>query len=94
MKINPVITANVMKSYQVNKTELDKTKSVGKRDELTLSSEALSFSKALAKAKDEIEFRSTEEKTHIANITEMIRQGTYKVDSQLVAARIVDEFNI
>ena len=94
MKINPVINPNVLRSYQVTKPGLDKAKSVGKRDELTLSSEALSFSKALAKAKDEIEFRSAEEKSHIANITEQVKQGTYKVDSHLVAARIVDEFNI
>ena len=94
MKINPVIASNVVKSYGVKKPELDKTNSVNKRDELTLSSEALSFSKALAKAKEEIEFRPAEEKAHIAKITEQIKQGTYKVDSQLVAARILDEFNI
>ena len=91
MKINPIINPNIVRSYQANKPALDKSKSAGKRDEVTLSEEALSFAKAMAEAKDEIEFRSAEEKAQIADLTTAVRQGEYKIDSNLVAARIFNE---
>ena len=94
MKINPIINPNVLRSYQANKPGFEKTKSVEKRDELSLSKEALSFSKALAEAKDAIEFRTPEEQAHIAGIKQAVAQGTYKIDSDLIAARIVDELGI
>ena len=94
MKINPIITSQVLQSYQANKPGVEKTKSVEKRDELSLSKEALSFSKALAEAKDAIEFRTPEEQAHIANIKQAVSQGQYKIDSDLIAARIVDELGL
>jgi flagellar biosynthesis anti-sigma factor FlgM len=94
MKINPITNPNVLRSYQANKPELDRSKKEKKRDELSLSKEALSFSKALAEAKDAIEFRTTEEKAHIANIKQAVGQGQYKIDSDLIAARIVDELGL
>ena len=94
LKINPVVNPNVLRSYQANKPELEKNNSVGKRDELSLSKEAQNFSKALAEARDAIEFRTPEEKTHIANLKHAISQGQYRVDSNLIAARIVDELEL
>ena len=93
-KINPVMNPNVLRSYQANKPGFEKTKSVDKRDELSLSKEALNFSKALAEAKDAIEFRTTEEKAHIANLKEQIQKGQYRVDSNLIAAKIMDDLGI
>ena len=92
-KINPTMNPNVLRSYQANKPDLDKSKPVEKRDVVSLSKEAISFSRALAQAKDAIEFRTVEEKAHIASIKQEISQGQYKIDSDLVAARIVDELS-
>ena len=95
MKISPITNPNVLKSYQAVKPGgPEKGKAVDKRDELTLSKEALEFSRALAEAKDAIEFRSVEEQTHIANIKAAISQGQYKIDSNLIAARIMDELDV
>ena len=94
MKIPPIINPNVLRSYQANRPDTEKNKVVEKRDEVSLSKEALSFSKALAEAKDAIEFRTPEEQAHIANIKQAISQGQYKIDSNLIAARIVDELGI
>ena len=90
MKINPITNPNVLRSYQANKSSSDKVNTASKRDELTLSEEALSFSKAMAEAKDTIEFRTVEEKAHIAEVANAVRQGQYRIDSDLIAARILD----
>ena len=94
LKINPIVNPAVLKSYQATKPGLDKGKAVEKRDELSLSKEALNFSKALAEAKDAIEFRTAEEKAHIAGLKQAINQGNYRVDSNLIAARIMDDLGI
>ena len=94
LKINPTLNPNVIKSYQLTRPSVEKGKAVEKRDELSLSKEALSFSKALAEARDAIEFRTTEEKAHIAGIKQAISQGQYRVDSNLIAARIMDDLGI
>jgi anti-sigma28 factor (negative regulator of flagellin synthesis) len=94
MKINPITNPNVIRSYQAIKPGLEKSKPIDKRDELSLSAEAVSFKKALTEARESIEFRSVEEQTHIANIKSAISQGQYKIDSSLIAARIVDSTGI
>ena len=90
MKVNPIANPNVLRSYQATKSNTDKAWNSNRRDEVTLSEEALSFSKAMAEAKDAIEFRSAEEQAHIAEVTNLVRQGQYRIDSGLVAARILD----
>ena len=91
MKINPITNPNILRSYQANKPAgPEKSKVQSGRDEVTFSAEALSFSKALAEARDAIELRSPEEKTHIANVTQAVRQGEYKVDSEKVAEKILE----
>ena len=91
MKISPLVTPSVQKSYQANKPSLDKSVSESKRDEVTLSEDALKFSKALADARRELEFRTTEEKARIADVKNAVNKGEYKVDSNLIAERIVDD---
>jgi flagellar biosynthesis anti-sigma factor FlgM len=90
MKINPILNPNILRSYQANKPGMEKNSLAQKRDEVTLSSEALSFSKALSEAKSEIEFRTAEEQAHIAGLKDSVSKGEYKVDSNLVAQRILD----
>ena len=90
MKVNPITNPNVLRSYQATKPGFDKANVSNRRDEVMLSEEAQSFTKALAEARDAIEFRSVEEQARIAELTNAVRQGQYKVDSNLIAARILD----
>jgi len=91
MKINPITNPNVLKSYQATKPlGPEKNKFPSGRDEVTFSEEAISFSKALAEARDAIEVRTPDEKARIADIADAIRQGEYKVASEKVADKILE----
>ena len=86
MKINPITNPNILRSYQATQKTPEKTKVPIGRDEVTFSDEALSFSKLMA----EVEFRTQEERTHIAGITQAVRQGEYKIDSDKIADKILE----
>ena len=90
MKINPITTPNVIRNYQTAAAPPEKAKVASRLDEVVFSKEALSFSKAMAEARDTIELRTPEEKAHIADITAAVRQGTYKVDGYKVAEKILE----
>ena len=89
MKINPITNPNILRSYQATKPAKEETKVTSGRDQVTFSKEALSFSKALTEAKEELEFRTAEEKAHIANIKEAVRKGEYRVSSEDIADKIL-----
>jgi anti-sigma28 factor (negative regulator of flagellin synthesis) len=86
MKINPIANPNILRSYQTAKMVPSKVSLPSGRDEVTFSDEALSFSKVMA----EVEFRTQEEKTHIAEITNSVRNGDYKIDSDVIADKILE----
>ena len=86
MKINPITNTNVLMSYQAPKIAPVKAGVKIGRDEVTFSEEALSFSKVMA----EVEFRTQEERTHIAEITSAVRQGIYRIDSDKIADKILE----
>ena len=90
MKINPITNPNILRSYQMTKPAREISKAASRYDEVTFSAEALSFSKAMTEAKDTLEFRSAEEKARIADIKAAVRQGTYKVDSEKEAEKILE----
>jgi flagellar biosynthesis anti-sigma factor FlgM len=90
MKINPITNPNILRTYQATKPVQEKARVTSKRDEVTFSDEALSFSKAMTEAKDTLELRTPEEKARIADIRAAVRQGTYKVDSAKVAEKILE----
>jgi flagellar biosynthesis anti-sigma factor FlgM len=89
MKINPITNPNILRSYQATKPVRETTKPASSRDEVTFSPEALSFSKALTEAKETLEFRTPEEKAHIAELKEAVNKGEYRVDSEDIADRIL-----
>ena len=90
MKINPISNPNILKSYQAAKLSAPKiAKGASRLDEVTFSDEAISFSKAMAEAKDQIELRSPAERAHIAELTAAVRQGSYRVDSDKIAERML-----
>jgi len=90
MKINPITNPNILRSYQAVKPAQEKSKVASGRDQVTFSDEALSFSKALAEARESVEFRSAEERAHIADITNAVRQGEYKIESDKIAEKILE----
>ena len=90
MKINPIINPNVLTNYQAAKPAFEKNRVAIGRDEVTFSREALEFSKAMEEAREVLEFRTPEEKAHIADITNAIRQGEYTVDSGKIADKILE----
>jgi len=89
MKINPITNPNVLRSYQATKPLKETTKATSGRDEVTFSAEALSFSKAMTEAKEALEFRTPEEKAHIAKLKEAVNNGEYRVDSEEIADKIL-----
>jgi anti-sigma28 factor (negative regulator of flagellin synthesis) len=89
MKINPITNPNILRSYQSTLPAPARTGTASKRDEVIFSQEALDFSKALAEARDALELRTPEEKTHIANLTNAVRNGEYNVESDKVADKIL-----
>ena len=90
MKINPIANPNILSSYLTAKPAEEKARVANKRDEVTFSEEALSFSKTLAEARESIEIRTPEERAHIAAITDAVRQGDYKIDSFKIADKILE----
>ena len=89
MKINPIMNPNILENYKASRPAPAKSKAMIGRDEVVFSEEALSFSKTLAEARDAIELRTPEEKAHIADIAQAVRQGLYRVDSSKIAERIL-----
>jgi flagellar biosynthesis anti-sigma factor FlgM len=90
MKINPISNPNILKSYQSTKATAERTQLMGGKDEVSFSPEALEFSKALAAAREVLETRTPAEASHIANITNTVREGTYRIDSEAVAEKILE----
>ena len=86
MKINPIVNPNILKSYQSARMAPAKASAPIGRDEVTFSEEAISFSKVMA----EVEFRTQEERTHIANISNAVKQGEYRIDSDKIAGKILE----
>jgi len=89
MKINPITNPNILRSYQAAKPAKEDNRVASGRDQVTFSPEALSFSKALVQAREELEFRTPEEKAHIANIRDAVNKGEYHVSSEDIADKIL-----
>jgi len=94
MKINPIFDPGAIKSITGAKPAAVKTKKDAARDETALAEDTVSFSKALIAAKEALEQRTPEEKTRIDEVTAAVRQGTYKIDSALIADRILESIFI
>ena len=90
MKINPITNPGILQSYAASKPAPAKQKPAGSHDEVTFSEEALSFSKALEEARGAIETRTAEEKKHIADIKDAVAQGTYRIESDKIADKILE----
>jgi len=90
MKINPISNPNILKSYQATRSVTEKNKASGGRDQVSFSQEALNFSKALSDAREMLEARTPVEQQHISNIASAVRDGSYRVSSEDIAAKILE----
>jgi len=90
VKINPILNPNIIRSYQSNKLINEKPAVTIGRDQVSLSEEALSFSKALTEAREMIEARTPEESSRIAQLKEEVRTGQYRVSSEDIAEKILE----
>ena len=90
MKINPIVNPNILQSYAVSKPAPAKQKPGSALDQVTFSDEALSFSKALEEARGAIETRTPEEQKHIEEVKGAISQGTYRIESEKIADKILE----
>lgn len=93
MKINPIQNKNIVPGYKVGRGKYpDSTASVQQgRDEITISTEAMSFAKTLSdiKSQVQVETRTPAELARINDITNQIRSGEYNVSAAAVAAKII-----
>ena len=89
MRIGPVLETNVLKNYQATKPPSANVRLAAGRDEVTFSEEALNFSKIFVEAREEMEMRSPEERAHIEEIMQAVRQGEYRIESEKIADRIL-----
>ena len=90
MKINPIKNPGVLQSYKANWTApLPKNKSGQSQDEVTLSSEGLSFAKTLSDIREQIETRTPAENAHIDDIARQVKEGTYNVRAEDVADKMI-----
>ncbi|NLO47749.1 MAG: flagellar biosynthesis anti-sigma factor FlgM [Clostridiales bacterium] len=93
MKINSISGNQYINKYHANKVSIpEKEKPSGRSDQVTFSDEALNYTRSLGGIKDKITLHSAEEKEKIADLKSRINKGQYKVDSEQVAAKIIDRF--
>jgi flagellar biosynthesis anti-sigma factor FlgM len=90
MKINPIMNPNILQTYRANTVKPAKTQSVESgTDEVSFSENAVSFSKVMAALKEDTRTRSVEEQARFDAIASAVRGGTYKIDSDKVAEKIM-----
>jgi len=93
MKINGINGAGFVQGPgTVNKTNaLGKYNAVQSGDELSISEEAVSFSKIYSAAKQDAEVNATDRKQRIETIKEQLQNGMYEVSSEQLADSILGE---
>ena len=90
MKINPLSNPNISPNYRVNKIQRPVNETIAPTtDKVTFSDEALSLAKTINTLKSDFDMRSADELNRIAELTEKIRSGKYKIDSEAVAEKII-----
>lgn len=92
MKINPTGAPNYISgNYRAGKADVyKKSQTMPPSDQASLSDEAISFSKAFARVRqDSAAGRSDQELERIAQITRQVKDGSYNVKADDVAESIL-----
>ena len=93
MKINGIGGAGfVQGSGKINRASaLEKYNAVPKNDEMSISEEAISFSKIYNAAKQDAQVSAADNKQRIEEIKAQLENGTYEVSSEQIADSILGE---
>lgn len=92
MKINPLTGQPAVGVYKTPSPVPLVNKCSPAADQVTLSREALTLSSTISKLKEHMETYTQEEEARLQEIVSQIRNGTYHVPSDKVAAKLVDEY--
>lgn len=80
----------IQSAYNKNKTNIDKSSKVDKKDQFIISEQGKMIQKAVKMAKDSPDIR----KEKIEKIKTQMKNGNYNIDSKLVAQRILEDINM
>ncbi|MCL2046257.1 MAG: flagellar biosynthesis anti-sigma factor FlgM [Oscillospiraceae bacterium] len=86
MRVNLQVSPSLMRNYKLIQKPRTIPSEPNVRDEVIVSAEAYKFSRVMAK----VQTRSPEEQAHIARITNAVRQGQYRIDSDKIADKILE----
>jgi flagellar biosynthesis anti-sigma factor FlgM len=90
INVNPVSNRDLLARYAAGKNPAVKTPgAVSEVDSVTFSDEALSFSRIMAGARAASENAGVSDPARIQEIKDAVRRGEYRVDSALIADRIL-----
>ncbi|NBI07372.1 flagellar biosynthesis anti-sigma factor FlgM [Senegalia massiliensis] len=80
----------IQSAYNKNKTNIDKSSKVDKKDQFIISDQGKMIQKAVKMAKDSPDIR----KEKIEKIKTQMKNGNYNIDSKLVAQKILEDINM
>ena len=92
MKINPISNQTAISAYKTQQAKSPVNEFLQSADQVLLSEEVASLASTISKIKEMIDIRTPEELAHIEEIARMIHSGSYHVDSDKVAAKIVEDY--
>jgi len=90
MKINSIPPSEKVESYKSRTVQpIPRTERTMESDRVEFSEGARSFASVIKSVKDKLDTRTEAERSHIKEVEKQIADGTYKVDSSEVAAKIL-----
>lgn len=93
MKINPVAGNHLVNPYKKAASPAPSRPSYGgEGDQVSFSPDAIEFSSTIAKIKEQLDLRPLDEISRIQDIAAQVKNGTYKVDAEKVAEKIVRDY--
>jgi len=92
MKISPVANQAAVGAYKKHKTAAYVGGYLPYADRVSVSEEVIALASTIGRIKETMDTRTPEELARIEEIARQIREGSYHVSSDKVAAKIVDEY--
>lgn len=90
MKINRIPPSNVINKYIHSRENIQvDSKPAQATDKVELTKESKTFSAALKQAKESVATRTPQETKRIEEVTRQVRDGSYNVKGEDVAAKIL-----
>lgn len=90
MKINSINSSGLVQNYEkANRVKSGSNPRVDRADSVELSDSAIAFAAAIREARKAEDVESPERSAKIAELTRQVRDGSYRVDSELIAEKMV-----